>query len=161
MLFILWIIPCTFLYTARATSGLLMKWYQMGSVQQDSGINLFLIAKLNSKEITHYLLTFFFSSSFFGSDRECISKRLSVKYLTSDAVIDYIQQHQLYIHQNNEDPSSSWVSKTRLLAARNLFGSRLYECFFLPSNTQFFFKYNYLFILITCFCIIFFLFSAF
>lgn len=39
--------------------------------------------------------------------RECISRRLSVKYLTTDAVINYIQQHHLYTQQNNEDPQSS------------------------------------------------------
>ncbi|CAI9303459.1 unnamed protein product [Lactuca saligna] len=31
--------------------------------------------------------------------RDCISRGLSVKYLTSDEVIDYIKQHQLYTNQ--------------------------------------------------------------
>ncbi|KAF3617327.1 hypothetical protein FXO38_34053 [Capsicum annuum] len=31
--------------------------------------------------------------------RDCISKGLSVKYLTADEVIDYIKQHNLYKEQ--------------------------------------------------------------
>ncbi|XP_010536739.1 PREDICTED: nicotinamide/nicotinic acid mononucleotide adenylyltransferase [Tarenaya hassleriana] len=31
--------------------------------------------------------------------RECISRGLSIKYLTEDGVIDYIRQHQLYLKQ--------------------------------------------------------------
>lgn len=31
-----------------------------------------------------------------ASYRQCISRGLSVKYLTEDGVIDYIKQHQLY-----------------------------------------------------------------
>ncbi|KAI5660176.1 hypothetical protein M9H77_28969 [Catharanthus roseus] len=38
--------------------------------------------------------------------RECISRGLSVKYLTADEVISYIKQHNLYIQQNHADPSS-------------------------------------------------------
>lgn len=34
--------------------------------------------------------------------RDCISKGLSVKYLTADEVIDYIKQNDLYMRQNEE-----------------------------------------------------------
>ncbi|XP_010669696.1 nicotinamide/nicotinic acid mononucleotide adenylyltransferase isoform X2 [Beta vulgaris subsp. vulgaris] len=33
--------------------------------------------------------------------RDCISRGLSVKYLTADEVIDYIRKHDLYLHQSN------------------------------------------------------------
>ncbi|KAI3458001.1 hypothetical protein Pfo_014664 [Paulownia fortunei] len=35
--------------------------------------------------------------------RDCISRGLSVKYLTADEVIDYIKQNGLYIKQNGDD----------------------------------------------------------
>ncbi|CAI9092568.1 OLC1v1027851C1 [Oldenlandia corymbosa var. corymbosa] len=41
--------------------------------------------------------------------RDCISRGLSVKYLTADEVIDYINQHHLYKKQNN-DASTGGVS---------------------------------------------------
>lgn len=35
--------------------------------------------------------------------RTCISRGLSVKYLTGDEVIDYIRQHHLYTNWENDD----------------------------------------------------------
>ncbi|KAF8099084.1 hypothetical protein N665_0251s0009 [Sinapis alba] len=37
-----------------------------------------------------------------GRLRHCISRGLSVKYLTEDGVIDYIKQHQLYTHSSDD-----------------------------------------------------------
>ncbi|KAF7815979.1 nicotinamide/nicotinic acid mononucleotide adenylyltransferase isoform X1 [Senna tora] len=34
--------------------------------------------------------------------RECIARRLSIKYLTVDEVIDYIRQHQLYLNSQDK-----------------------------------------------------------
>ncbi|KNA12421.1 hypothetical protein SOVF_126120 isoform B [Spinacia oleracea] len=34
--------------------------------------------------------------------RDCISRGLSVKYLTADEVIDYIQKNDLYLHQQSD-----------------------------------------------------------
>ncbi|KAL6509248.1 hypothetical protein OROGR_022558 [Orobanche gracilis] len=36
--------------------------------------------------------------------RDCISRGLSVKYLTADEVIDYIKQNGLYMEQNEDNP---------------------------------------------------------
>ncbi|KAH6814990.1 nicotinate/nicotinamide mononucleotide adenyltransferase [Perilla frutescens var. frutescens] len=35
--------------------------------------------------------------------RDCISRGLSVKYLTADEVIDYIKHNRLYIKQNEDE----------------------------------------------------------
>ncbi|XP_071732430.1 nicotinamide/nicotinic acid mononucleotide adenylyltransferase-like isoform X2 [Rutidosis leptorrhynchoides] len=53
--------------------------------------------------------------------RDCISRGLSVKYLTSDEVIDYIKQNQLYINPTSFERHSRITSITPLTNKMTLY----------------------------------------
>lgn len=94
-------------FNCRIISQSWMKWYRMGSVQPDWGKNIHFRSCICMDAIEQRKYTMSLCLSILDF-RDCISKGLSVKYLTADEVIDYIKQNGLYIKQNGHNPTDEW-----------------------------------------------------